>query len=65
MLAGAPGARAAWSLTRTNFGGSFLDFMDEVTRSAREAVATELSLDAWKIALASEAPRGGHAAPNS
>jgi hypothetical protein len=57
LSARSPGWRAAWKMSRQNFGGRFLDFMDGVVaRSAAEPPA-ELSLEAWKVAFASEAAR--------
>ena len=62
-------ARAAWSLVRVNFGGRFLDFMDGVARAAGETLTPDMSLDAWKSALASEVSHqslqgAGAATPN-
>ncbi|HWZ87304.1 MAG TPA: hypothetical protein VNW92_00600 [Polyangiaceae bacterium] len=52
-----PGWRAAWRIARPNFGGRFLAFMDrEVAKSAVEP-PVDLSLEAWKVAFASEASR--------
>ena len=57
LSARSPGWRAAWRIARPNFGGRFRDFMDrEVARSAVEA-PVDLSLEAWKVAFASEASR--------
>ncbi len=57
LSARSPGWRTAWKLARSNFGGRFLEFMDEaVARSAAEPPA-DLSLAAWKVAFASEAAR--------
>ena len=57
LSARSPGWRAAWRMARPNFGGRFLDFMDGVVaRSAVEPPA-DLSLEAWKLAFASEASR--------
>jgi hypothetical protein len=57
LSARSPGWRAAWKIARQNFGGRFLDFMDGVVaRSAVEPPA-DLSLEAWKLAFASEASR--------
>jgi hypothetical protein len=58
LSARSPGWRAAWRLARSNFGGRFLEFMDGVVaRSALEPGAAP-SLDAWKVAFATEAARG-------
>jgi hypothetical protein len=57
LLARSPGWRAAWRLGRPNFAGRFLDFMDGlVARSAVEP-PVDPSLEAWKVAFASEASR--------
>jgi hypothetical protein len=57
LLARSPGWRAAWRLARPNFGGRFLEFMDGlIARSAVEP-PVDLSLEAWKVAFASEASR--------
>jgi hypothetical protein len=56
LSARSPGWRAAWKMARPNFGGRFLAFMDGVVaRSATEA-PVDLSLEAWKVAFASETP---------
>ncbi len=57
LLARSPGVRAAWKLTRPNFGGRFLDFMDGVVAASAAQPAVDLSLEAWKVAFASEASR--------
>ena len=57
LLARKPGLRAAWKLARPNFGGRFLDFMDGVVAGAAVEPPVDLSLDAWKVAFASEASR--------
>ncbi|HVU50020.1 MAG TPA: hypothetical protein VHL80_05010 [Polyangia bacterium] len=65
LSARSPGFRAAWRLARPNFGGPFLAFMDGViARSAVEA-PVDLSLEAWKLAFASEASRPSKTAPSS
>jgi len=48
------GVRAAWRMTRENFGGRFLDFMDGVVADSATRPAMDLSAAAWKTALASE-----------
>jgi hypothetical protein len=61
MLARSPGLRAAWKIARRNFGGRFLDFMDGVVAKSAAEPPVDLSLEAWKVAFASEAsaaPRG-------
>ena len=57
LSARSPGFRAAWRLTRPNFGGRFLAFMDEVVAQSAAEPPVDLSLEAWKIAFASEASR--------
>jgi hypothetical protein len=57
LLARSPGVRAAWGIARPNFGGRFLDFMDGVVAGAAAETPVDLSLDAWKVAYASEASR--------
>jgi hypothetical protein len=52
-----PGWRAAWRISRSNFGGRFLDFMDRVVAGAAIEPPVDLSLQAWKVAFASEASR--------
>ncbi|HEX3773171.1 MAG TPA: hypothetical protein VHV51_01840 [Polyangiaceae bacterium] len=52
-----PGWRAAWKMARPNFRGRFLAFMDGVVASSAVEPPVDLSLEAWKIAFASEAPR--------
>ena len=44
-------------LTRPNFGGRFLDFMDGVVAQSAAEPPVDLSLEAWKVAFASEASR--------
>ncbi len=56
LLARSPGVRAAWRAARPNFGGRFLDFMDGVVAGSVEP-PPDLSLEAWKVAFASEASR--------
>lgn len=57
LSARSPGFRSAWRLTRPNFGGRFLDFMDGVVAHSAAEPPVDLSLEAWKIAFASEASR--------
>jgi hypothetical protein len=57
LLARSPGLRAAWKIARPNFGGRFLDFMDGVVAGSPVQPPADLSLEAWKIAFASEASR--------
>jgi len=57
LLARSPGVRAAWRITRPNFGGRFLDFMDGVVAGSAVEPPVNLSLEAWKVAFASEASR--------
>jgi hypothetical protein len=52
-----PGFRAAWKMARPNFGGRFLGFMDGVVAGAAAEPPVDLSLEAWKVAFASEAKR--------
>ena len=57
LSARSPGWRAAWKIARPNFGGRFLDFMDGVVAGSVVAPPVDLSLEAWKVAFASEASR--------
>jgi hypothetical protein len=57
LSARSPGWRAAWRMARPNFGGRFRDFMDRGVAEAASEPAVDLSLEAWKIAFASEAAR--------
>jgi hypothetical protein len=57
LLARSPGLRVAWKVSRPNFGGRFLDFMDQVVAGSAAEPAGELSVEAWKTAFASEASR--------
>jgi hypothetical protein len=57
LSARSPGWRAAWRITRPNFGGRFLDFMDGVVAGAALEPPVDLSLEAWKVAFASEGTR--------
>jgi len=57
LSARSPGWRAAWKVARLNFGGRFLDFMDGVVASSAVAPPVDLSLEAWKVAFASETSR--------
>jgi hypothetical protein len=52
-----PGWRAAWKMARPNFGGRFLAFMDEQVAASAAERPVDLSLEAWKVAFASEAAR--------
>jgi hypothetical protein len=52
-----PGWRAAWKISRPNFGGRFLDFMDGLVAGSAAERPVDLSLEAWKVAFASEAAR--------
>jgi hypothetical protein len=54
LLARSPGLRAAWKIARPNFGGRFLDFMDGVVAGSAVQLPVDLSLEAWKVAFASE-----------
>src|SRR5580658_5322 len=57
LIARSPGLRAAWRVTRPNFGGRFLEFMDGVVAGSAAEPPVDLSLEAWKVAFASEASR--------
>ena len=57
LLARSPGFRAAWRIARPNFGGRFLDFMDGVVAGSAVEPPVDPSLEAWKVAFASEASR--------
>jgi hypothetical protein len=57
LLARSPGVRAAWRIARPNFGGRFLEFMDGVVAGSAVQPPVDLSLEAWKVAFASEASR--------
>lgn len=57
LSARSPGWRAAWSIARPNFGGRFRDFMDGLVSKAAVESPVDLSLEAWKVAFASEASR--------
>jgi hypothetical protein len=57
LLARSPGWRAAWRIARPNFRGRFLDFMDGVVAGSAVEPPVDLSLEAWKVAFASEASR--------
>jgi len=57
LLARSPGVRAAWKMTRPNFGGRFLDFMDGVVAASAVEPPVDASLEAWKVAFAAEASR--------
>jgi hypothetical protein len=55
LSARSPGWRAAWRIARPNFGGRFLAFMDGVVAGSAVEPPVDLSLEAWKVAFASEA----------
>jgi hypothetical protein len=55
LSARSPGFRAAWKISRPNFGGRFLGFMDGVVAGSAVEPPLDLSLEAWKVAFASEA----------
>ena len=57
LSARSPGWRAAWKIARPNFGGRFRDFMDGVVAGSAAEPPPDLSLEAWKVAFASEASR--------
>jgi hypothetical protein len=57
LLARSPGFRTAWKMARPNFGGRFLSFMDGVVAKSAVEPPVDLSLEAWKVAFASEASR--------
>ncbi len=57
LLGRSPGFRAAWRFGRPNFGGRFLEFMDGVVAGAAVEPPVDQSLEAWKVACASEASR--------
>ncbi|HEX3903966.1 MAG TPA: hypothetical protein VH853_14085 [Polyangia bacterium] len=57
LSARSPGWRAAWRISRPNFGGRFRDFMDGVVAGAAFEPPVDLSLEAWKVAFASETSR--------
>jgi hypothetical protein len=44
-------------MARPNFGGRFLDFMDGVVAKSAAEPPVDVSLQAWKVAFASEASR--------
>ena len=52
-----PGFRAAWKIARPNFGGRFLGFMDKLVAESAVDPPVDLSVETWKAAFASEAPR--------
>jgi len=52
-----PGFRAAWRMARPNFGGRFLTFMDGVIIGSTVEPPVDLSVESWKVAVASEASR--------
>ena len=57
LLARSPGVRVAWRMSRPNFGGRFLVFMDGVVADSAVEPPVDLSLEAWTLAFASEASR--------
>ena len=57
LSARSPGWRAAWKMARPNFGGRFRDFMDDVVSRAVAEPPVDMTLEAWKLAFASEASR--------
>ncbi|HEX8794973.1 MAG TPA: hypothetical protein VF765_28700 [Polyangiaceae bacterium] len=57
LSARSPGWRAAWKIARPNFGGRFRDFMDRLVAASAVEPPVDLSLEAWKVAFASEASR--------
>jgi hypothetical protein len=57
LSARSPGWRAAWRIARPNFGGPFLAFMDGVVAGSAVEPPVDLSLEAWKVAFASEVSR--------
>jgi hypothetical protein len=57
LSARSPGFRTAWRMSRPNFAGRFLEFMDGVVAAAAVEPPMDLSLAAWKVAYASEASR--------
>jgi hypothetical protein len=57
LSARSPGWRAAWKIARPNFGGRFLAFMDGVVAGSAVDPPVDLSVEAWKVAFASEASR--------
>jgi len=57
LLARSPGWRAAWRIARLNFDGRFLDFMDRMVAASAVEPPVDLSLEAWRLAFASEASR--------
>jgi hypothetical protein len=52
-----PGWRAAWRIARSNFGGRFLAFMDEIVARSTAEPPVDLSLESWQVAFASELSR--------
>jgi len=65
LSARSPGFRAAWKMARPNFGGRFRDFMDGVVAGPATEPPVGLSLEAWKVAFASEASRGSSSRSDS
>jgi hypothetical protein len=57
LSARSPGWRAAWRVARPNFAGRFLAFMDGVVAGSAAEPPVDLSLEAWKVAFASETSR--------
>jgi hypothetical protein len=54
FMARNPGWRAAWKMSRANFGGPFLAFMDGLIAKPATETATDASLEAWRAAFAAE-----------
>jgi hypothetical protein len=57
LMARSPGWRAAWRIARANFGGRYLAFMDGLIAGSVLEPPVDMSLEAWRIAFASEASR--------
>ena len=57
LSARSPGWRAAWKMARPNFSGRFLSFIDQIVADSAVQPPMDLSLEAWKAAVASEATR--------
>ena len=57
LSARSPGWRAAWTIARPTFAGRFRDFMDGVVAASAAEPPVDLSVEAWKVAFASEASR--------
>lgn len=65
LITRTPGVRAAWKISRPNFGGRFLEFMDGVVARSAVEPRVDLSLEAWKAAFASEASRTSSTPPTA